>query len=78
MRIQLGLHHAQLRLVELSLPGHGTGEVGLVFIGHMVEAVGQTPQLVFPAGVQMNVKIAFAYLAHGLVQLPDRTEEMSA
>ena len=76
--VQLGLQHPQLRLVQLPLALDGALQILAVFLGHAVEAGGQTPKLIGAVQIQLDVVVALLHLPHGVVQRVDGPGQIAA
>ena len=78
MRIELGLHHADLGVAQLLTPPDGLVQVGMQALDHSVEAAGKLAHLVRGAHLEPGVEPAFLDRAHGGVQLAYRLKQLAA
>ena len=78
MGVELGLEHADLRLVELSLVFHQLLLISLEGGYHAVEALGQLAQLVILVGGHIYVQVVLNHLADGAVQPLNGAEHLPA
>ena len=76
--VELGLHHADLSLVQLPLLAQGVLQILPQALGHPVEPTGELAHLVDAAVVQLDVQVALLHLAHGAVEGADRLKELAA
>ncbi|KAF5067736.1 hypothetical protein DSECCO2_250590 [anaerobic digester metagenome] len=78
VRIQLGLHHANLCGVQLPLLAEGIRQILPQTLGHPVEPSGELAHFVGAVIVDLNVQIALLHLPHGAVQCANRLKQLAA
>ena len=78
MGVQLGLHHADLGVVQFLLALNRANQIVLVFLGHPVEGGCQTAQLVLPVQFHPDVQISLPDPLHGPVHPVHRLGQEAA
>ncbi len=75
MRLDLGFQGIQLRLPLPDLRHIHPADIGLQLLGHVVQPLGQMPQLIFPFHLDAHAEVPLLDLVHPLLQLPYRPPE---
>ena len=78
MRVELRLHHADARIVQLLLALHRAPEVQFTFRHHLVEADRQLPQLALAARHDARAEFAQLHPLHRRRHLPNRARHLPA
>ena len=78
MRIQLRLHHLDIRIAQLPFPLYEPLRIGCQMFGHGIKAFRQLPEFVTAARFNMDLIVALLDLTDRILHFPDRFIDQTA